>query len=193
MPLSHLTGDLTSLDPNHDAFVIVQQVNCQGVMGAGLAKALKNAYDNHRYSQPQIQHDYKDYINRFNHIHPHATTKDLLGHVSTSKVGPKAYVANVFGQDHYGRHGHYTDENKLNVGLSKLFRQMAKHPEVPFYIPDGIGSGLAGGDRQLIQDNIKKLSHQFPDVDVRIVAMGPQKLKQNPQGREKDPDDGLTM
>lgn len=94
--LHSVSGDLTTLSGD---FIIVQQVNCQNVMGAGLAKSLMTRW-------PQIASDYHTYCAGKSDI-------ELLGHVQTTGLGEHQFVCNVFGQRFYGRHGHFTNEAKL--------------------------------------------------------------------------------
>ena len=171
-------GDLAKLDPKHQAFVIVQQVNCQGAMGAGLSGVLMDAYDDHKTFTPQLKRYYLMFINGRKDKDPNFQPKNLLGAVNTSKIGPKAYVTNIFGQEYYGRDGkHYTNEKALKHGLDRLFERMNQHPSVPVYIPDAIGAGLAGGNKVKIHHDIKELSGRYPDVKVCMVKLAPGKMK----------------
>lgn len=142
MSVSFVSGDLTTID--HPA-VIVQQVNCQNVMGAGLAKSLMTRW-------PQIAKDYHAYCQG-------KQPADLLGHIQTSTVADQLFVCNVFGQLHYGRQGHYTDEAKLLDACAVILRHAA-HAHLPVYAPGNLGSGLAGGDRDQIITGLTQLANQ---------------------------------
>ena len=85
MDLKCLHGDITTLpeDNTHDT-IICQQVNCMGVMGAGLAAQIRRKWPN----------VYTEYRKR--------CTKDMLGTYHMVKVEPHLYVANIFGQLSYG-------------------------------------------------------------------------------------------
>lgn len=141
--LKVVSGDLTSLK-SKSRFVLVQQVNCQAVMGAGLAKAIKQVW-------PQVYNDYMAFCNSMPDQHAR------LGHIQTSVVGDQQFICNVFGQLRYGRHGHYTNERALLYCISRIIKH-AEHSSLPVYIPYGIGSGLAGGDRHLIVSTITQLA-----------------------------------
>jgi len=114
--------------------IIVQQVNCQGKMGAGLAAAIAQKW-------PEVKQEYlnkKDWQLAF----------VQFVHVSQPRE-PTLIVANVAGQYNYGTDKRQTDFEALKAGLTKV-AQYAKENNLPVYIPDHLGSGLAGG-RTLIE------------------------------------------
>ena len=148
--LHKVSGDLTTLTGE---FIIVQQVNCQNVMGAGLAKSLMIRW-------PQIASDYHSYCAGKSEL-------ELLGHVQSSILGEHQFVCNVFGQRFYGRHGHFTDEDKL-LSAVKVIIAHAASANLPVYIPANLGSGLAGGDKQRIRAGIKSFTQQY-GADVYLV------------------------
>lgn len=83
--------------------IIGHQVNCQGVMGSGVAKLLRENYSN-------LYPSYKQFCNNYN---PH----ELLGKCHIVKTGPK-HTANLFGQLNYGRRKvRYTDYEALKESL----------------------------------------------------------------------------
>lgn len=143
MSVNFVSGDLTTID--HPA-VIIQQVNCQNAMGAGLAKSLMTRW-------PQIASDYHAYCQG-------KQPENLLGHVQTSTVDDHLFVCNVFGQLRYGRHGHYTNEAKLLTACDVILRHAAK-ANLPVYAPVNLGSGLAGGDRNQIINGLTQSSNQY--------------------------------
>jgi len=95
--------------------IIVQQVNCQGVMGSGLALSIKTAY-------PVVYTRYKGVCNS---TPPHS----LLGRVQMVEVADGLWVANIFSQLNYGRDKSvtYTDYSALHNGLSKIKSFALKH------------------------------------------------------------------
>lgn len=68
--------------------IILHQVNCQGVMGAGFAKQIKNKY-------PLCFNEYKQICKNKN-------SKELLGTIYIYE-GNKDIIVNMFSQDKYGR------------------------------------------------------------------------------------------
>ena len=93
--------------------IIVQQVNCMGVMGAGLAKQIRDKW-------PDVYYEYKETLTFI----PHA--KDLLGACCWTKVNKNSsdylYVASIFGQYNYGYKTKYTIYPALLEGLEWIFR-----------------------------------------------------------------------
>lgn len=148
--LHHISGDLTTLSGR---FVIIQQVNCQNRMGAGLALSLMRRW-------PRIANDYHGYCAGH-------TPKELLGHVQTSTLGDSQFVCNVFGQLNYGRHGHFTDEARL-LTACKIIVAHASRAQLPVFVPANLGSGLAGGNREQIQSGLAQLADHYT-VELYLV------------------------
>ena len=153
--LHQISGDLTTLTGR---FVIVQQVNCQNVMGAGLAKSLMTRW-------PQVASEYHAFCVR-------RTPQALLGHIQTTIVGHDQFVCNVFGQLRYGRHGHFTNEQALLSACETIIAH-ASRAHLPVFVPANLGSGLAGGDRAQIQAGLTKITDQY-SADVYLVDFASQ-------------------
>ena len=77
--------------------LIAHQVNCKGVMGAGLAKQIRDKY-------PMVYEKYKDHCQR----------GALLGDYIGCDTPDHHYIMNIFAQDGYGRDKRYTDYHKRN-------------------------------------------------------------------------------
>lgn len=148
--------DLTALPVSK--FVIAQQVNCQNRMGAGLALALMRKW-------PTVARKYHEFCN--SNLRHGGQPRNLLGRAQGVCVGPEQYVCNLFGQEHYGHSGHYTNETALLHGIELVLRSADNH-NLPVYIPANIGSGLAGGDRSVIQSGIRKIA-QHHDTNIYLV------------------------
>ena len=107
--------------------IIAHGVNCQGVMGAGVAKAIYSKY-------PVVKHQFK---------YRGKVGKEALGLVDWVKIYHKQlYVANCYTQEFYGRNGVYADINAIKDALSTVCER-AQHRNYQVYIPK-IGCGLAG-------------------------------------------------
>lgn len=105
--------------------VIVHQVNCKKVMGAGLALQIKRKYPQH----------FADFL----------STEPKLGNIVTTHVSNELYVVGLYGQDGYGRTGQHTDYGAFSNAIAKA-AAFAAEKSLPLYLPYGIGCGLAGGD-----------------------------------------------
>ncbi|MCY8083233.1 Appr-1-p processing protein [Bacillus inaquosorum] len=148
------------LDASED--IIVQQVNCKGVMGAGLAKAILNKY-------PNVKKEYQSFRN-FN-LNKGLTEKDLLGLVNYVRVSDGKVIANVFGQvnikkNHFDKTV-YTKTEALTRGLKEV-KELSKQLNKSVAIPYGIGCGLAGGDWNIISELIDSI---FSDYNVAIYKL----------------------
>lgn len=114
-------GDILAI--NHG--VIVHQVNCKKVMGAGLALQIRKKYPQH----------FTDYM----------AAEPKLGNIVVTCIHSTLYIIGVYGQYSYGRYGLHTNYSALRIAMIKA-AQFAAQKNLPLYIPYGIGCGLAGGD-----------------------------------------------
>lgn len=148
------------LDATED--IIVQQVNCKGVMGAGLAKAILNKY-------PNVKKEYQSFRN-FN-LNKGLTDKDLLGLVNYVRVSDGKVIANVFGQINIKKNRFdktvYTKTEALARGLTEV-KELSKQLNKSVAIPYGMGCGLAGGDWNIISELIDSI---FSDYNVTIYKL----------------------
>ena len=120
-----------------DAGVICHQVNCRGVMGAGVAKQVRLRY-------PGV---YEEYARLCAAADPRSSllgTAQRVG-VSGGRIGA---VWNLFGQDRYGSGGPHTSYGALR----KCFREVASAEPCGSAVamPWGIGCGLGGGDWETV-------------------------------------------
>jgi len=133
--------------------IICQQVNCQGVMGSGIAKSIREKY-------PQVWTDYSKYAG------PPYTQKEngrhLLGEVCWVQIQTGLWIANIFGQQYAGREAkRYTSYDALDVGFAKV-ATMARSLNLPVHYPM-IGCGLAHGNwtivSAIIDANLGTINH----------------------------------
>lgn len=142
--------------------IIVQQVNAQGVMGSGVAAALRAKY-------PKIWEEYSFHI-------PHKQSPDAPADQGASFMGKVIFtrvdsgittdqmlvVASVVAQQFFGRDGKkYTSYDALDTALAKV-AAYARHAELPIHYPL-IGAGLGGGNwsiiSAIINANFDKMDH----------------------------------
>ncbi|MCY7911145.1 macro domain-containing protein [Bacillus inaquosorum] len=149
--INHIEGDI--LDASED--IICHQVNCQGVMGAGLAKQIRDRY-------PSAYRSYK-------HMCENVVFKPdlLLGRIMQVKEHDGKVICHIFGQLSYGRRGLHTDYKALKHGLS-LIKLKAKNYNKSVALPHGIGCGLAGGDWSEVHQMIEDV---FDDYEVTIYKL----------------------
>lgn len=133
--------------------LIMQQVNCQGVMGAGVALALLKKW----YA---VKGEYLTYCKG-------KTADELLGDLQEVVVSENVSVFNSFTQKYFGSNKSvkYTNEELLKVNLSR-FDKVAKERGKRGYVPDHIGCGLANGNWDTIKEYI------LDETDLYICELG---------------------
>lgn len=137
--------------------IICQQVNCRGVMGAGLAKQIRDMW-------PVVYHQYYKECQMIDQ-------ESLLGSCSFVNIGNNKYVANIFSQLDYGRNKNklYTDYNALKRGLEHV-KENATLNNYSISIPYGIGCGLANGNWNKVLFIIEQIFLNFENK-VRIYKL----------------------
>ena len=121
--------------------IICHQVNCQGVMGAGLAKEIVKRY-------PMVKERYVRLCRAA------SEPADLLGRVQLIEIGSERFIANIFGQLYYGRDElrRYTSYSALKSAFIQI-RQ--RYSEYSLAFPFGFGCGLANGDWSVVAELIQ--------------------------------------
>lgn len=147
--MREVMGDITKIDHGY----IMHQVNCQNVMGAGVAKSLATKY-------PIILESYHDFC------YEHPTAQNRFGSIQEVPINSQLKIFNCFTQLAYGNSKKtgikYTDEEQLMRALS-VFDQTAKNDDMPAYVPGFIGCRLAGGN----WDRIRK--HILDQTNITII------------------------
>ena len=131
---------------------VCHQVNCQGKMGAGIALAIRKKW-------PVVYNEY---------IRVYTEGKLQLDDVIFVNVTPTLCIANLCGQDRYGRVGIYTNYNALHTSIRSVgeMRNTAikrANMAIPVYFPNHMGCGLAGGDWNIVSRIIEKY---IPDAII---------------------------
>ena len=135
------------------ADVILHQVNCQGVMGSGVAKQVREKY-------PEVYEQYKilcdDVKNNPN--------KKLLGRRQFIEVSENKYIVNLFAQENYGYDGKcYTDYDALRESLEDT-KAFFKDSVIAF--PYLMGCHRGGGDWNIVYKMIEEV---FSDSDCEVL------------------------
>lgn len=151
MSVKVVNGDLM----NAKEKFIVHQVNCMGVMGAGVAKAIRSKW-------PIVYTKYKEICDKYE-------IEKLLGKFLLVYVGDLKIVVNLFSQGKYGTDKQYTDYSAFKDGLEDFFKILIHDSKDSRSVamPYKIGCGLAGGDWGVIYSIIDNLSKKY-DIDVTL-------------------------
>jgi O-acetyl-ADP-ribose deacetylase (regulator of RNase III) len=135
--MKHVFGNILDVTSG----VIVQQVNAQGVMGSGLARAIRDRYPVvfEKYSQEFLPRQADQ-------------GRQYLGRIQLIDVSPTLKIANVVGQQFYGRDGHrYTSYDALATALSNLKVRLDSLSIGDSRVHHSfLGCGLGGGDWRIV-------------------------------------------
>jgi hypothetical protein len=133
--------------------ILFHQVNCQGVMGAGIAKAIRDKW-------PVVFERYRQNCKH--------SGKANFGKCQFVNITDDLYVVNLFGQDRYGRDKRYTHYMRLRHALNEAKRgvdtlESLFKRKFPVYFPYRMSCSSAGGNWYLVQKMIKDI---FPDAVI---------------------------
>ena len=130
--------------------IILQQVNAQGVMGSGIAKAIRDKW-------PVVWEEYSKVVG------PSYTQRDsglhLLGTIIPVEVEKDLWVINIVGQQFFGRAAgtRYTSYDALDKGLRAVQQWMDPMPFTFSEIHHPlIGSGLGGAKWNIVRAIIEE-------------------------------------
>lgn len=140
--------------------VIAHQVNCKGVMGAGIAKQIKEKF-------PIVFDEYKTLCYKNNN------DKDLLlGNAQLIQTNKdNIYVCNLFGQNTYSAKTKQTNYLALNLALYKMLKQIEDLGIKNVAIPHKIGCGLGGGDWGIVKNMIEEVFKDDPTINCYICKL----------------------
>lgn len=133
--------------------IICHQVNCMGVMGAGVALQIAQKW-------PKVLEEYQEYCEDNQYT--------CLGDWLDYAVTPNLFIANLFGQDSFGE-GKQTQYWALSQALRNLklgFYEGGFFPNIKsdeIYFPYLIGCGLGGGKWEVVSELIEE---QFPNATI---------------------------
>jgi hypothetical protein len=133
--------------------LILQQVNAQGVMGSGFAKAVFEKY-------PWVRERYCDryLMNQYHRGY------DYMGDIQVVQITPELFVVNMVAQQFYGKDGkRYTSYDALDTCLSKIAAK--RTAGMPIHHPL-IGCGLGGGHWPVVE---ALFEHHLPDTNLWIL------------------------
>lgn len=144
--INHVKGDIFK----SDADIIIHQVNCQGVMGSGVAKQVKDLY-------PNVYVHYREYCKDF-------TPEEMLGTVFMVPIDNKPrFVANFFSQNDFGYDRNcYTSYEAFEKCLLYMKKN---YSEFSMAIPYLIGCRRGGGSWNIIYKMIEDI---LGDCEVTI-------------------------
>lgn len=126
--------------------IILHQVNCKGVMGAGLGKKIRDKW-------PKAFDEYKAYIDETKMFRGEGKAPDavLLGEWCCSLVQHNIIVMHLFGQLDFGTKARQTDYCAITTALESMKeRRLFKQTDI--YFPYRFGCGFGGGDWNIVSE-----------------------------------------
>ena len=159
------TGDLLT----EQADFIAHQVNCRGIMGAGVAKQIRD-----RLLSPE---QYRKYQRACRDAAEGKGPASLLGHVERMPLPDGRQVVNLYAEDKPTGKGLDTDYHALYSCLHRLayFATVGvddSDRKTSIAIPGYIGCGLAGGDWDYVWSRILlPVFGRSSRVEFRIVYL----------------------
>ena len=143
-----INGDLMNAKED----IIAHQSNCKGVIDSDIANQLNDKYEN-----------FYKYYSEF-------CEEKCLGRCQLIKVNNNRhikYIANLFGQDNYGKYKQYTEYDKLRNALIEL-KEFAKLKNLSIALPYKIGCQTAGGDWDIVYTMLENI---FLDYDITLYRL----------------------
>lgn len=150
--IEEMKGDLLT----SGADILCHQTNYVGVMGAGIAYAIKT-----KLLTPEQYMEYQRYCQ----LHGAAA----LGSVQFIHLSNGQYVANVFSQDDFysKRKNTITDYDAMEKALIEV-DNFAHANGLTVAVPGYMGCGIAGGDWEKVRRIIRRV-FKFSQTDCTIV------------------------
>lgn len=136
--------------------IVAHGCNCQGVMGSGVAKAVRSKW-------PEAYQRYAEICEGYDR------SSDLLGLTHFVFMEKSSLVvANCFTQHSYGKDGKkYADPEAIEIALEQVF-MLSRTTTLPIYMPK-IGCGLGGLSwEQDVEPIVARLMVENPEVEVNI-------------------------
>lgn len=154
--ITYIKGDLFA--EKHP--LIAHGCNCQGVMGSGVAKIVKEKF-------PQAYNSYRDFYEVYA---DNSLKNQLLGKVQFSHCG-ETIIANCFTQESYGKgigikFVSYDAVDKCMINIENFIEKSEK--EISYVAMPKIGVGLGGGAWCVIEAIIISRLNNF---DVKVYEL----------------------
>lgn len=148
-----INKDITTIDRG----VILHQVNCQGAMNSGVAKAIREKW-------PTVYERYTNYFEDCKFAGSWCwDSSEMLGKLQFVQVAEELFIGNVFAQNRYGydkkRYTSYGAWEKAIPEIVKFFN--GQEYIYPIYAPYMIGCDRGGGNWNVVSTIIEEY---VPDI-----------------------------
>jgi O-acetyl-ADP-ribose deacetylase (regulator of RNase III) len=136
-----------------DCKVICHQVNCQGVMGSGIAKEIRYRFPS---AYQELRKSFLAGNNKLGNI-------DLVYDYdeTSEQIGNWVFICNMYAQENYLPRGvQHTDYEAFRACIHKLKDELSKRNKngesIKIGFPYKIGCGLGGGDWVIVRSIIEQ-------------------------------------
>jgi O-acetyl-ADP-ribose deacetylase (regulator of RNase III) len=163
MSIKFCNGDLLE----SGCSLICHQVNCQGVMGSGIAKSIREKW-------PEVYSQYKHFCNEHDRLacelyggyeNGPVGSDLLLGKTQKVEINDKQAVINMFSQLAYGYDGNrYTSYDAFYNCLCEIILHAKLGSRIGF--PHGIGSVRGGANWNIILKMIEEVLGEDYQVEI---------------------------
>lgn len=145
--IEYVYGDITAVDNG----MLLHGVNCSGVMGSGVALAIKNKWSG----------VYTDFKSR-------DIGEAMLGKFYPVKVERNLYVGNCYTQLKYGKDGKvYASLNAIAKSVLSAYKFAELNNITTIAMPK-IGCGLGGLNWGDVSDIINTINKQYPTIATKV-------------------------
>ena len=143
--------------------------NAQGVMGSGVALAIKNKW-------PKAFESYKEFISKkveiIQELFPDEefnTFQSILGDYDIAEVAPNKFVVNIFTQNLFGHDkGKYARYIAIVIALDRFCEV---NPGVKLALPYKFASDRGGLDWDRVEDLLRELEERHPTNEFVIYKL----------------------
>jgi len=138
--------------------VLFHQVNCEGFMGGGIARALADKY-------PSLEEKYRDFCDS---TRREGDDRTLLGKVQLVQINYDLSICNVFGQVNTSSSSRQTSYDGTVQAFERIVHARERYTHstfarLPLYFPYKMGCGLGGGNWNIYSAIIGEF---FPDAII---------------------------
>lgn len=154
--INFVKGNAVDALLNGEIDFLLNQVNCQNKYASGIAKEIGEKIP----AAKKAYHEYVEYMKE-------------VGSPMLGDIRSHSGVIHIFGQEYYGRDcKRYTNYGALSNGLSNVFYEIQgdtdySNPQDKIIgIPDMIGCGLGGADREIVLELIEHLLSWAKEVRI---------------------------
>jgi O-acetyl-ADP-ribose deacetylase (regulator of RNase III) len=146
------TLDFITLFDYYDADVYCHIVNCQGVMGRGIASEIKSRW-------PKLFQQYNELCMK---------NRDKNLGDCFLYADDKNCIANLFAQNRYGTEQRHLNYEALYTSVEKVKSYMLLNDLKEVAIPENVGCGLAGGNWRIVKTIFEEI---FKDTEIQLTIV----------------------